>query len=146
MSSDEAKFTPVSPQLVGACWDRAKPLIEKACEMSNGRFTIESVASDLSSGAQVLWILYRGDDDMLMALTTAVSHYPDRTFLNVMFCGADGREEYFKQHRDLIVSSISAWAKMHNCSGVEISGRPGWERILAPAGYKKAYTVLELEF
>ena len=113
--------------------------------MSNGRFTADSVEGDLLRGNQVLWILYRGDDDILMALTTAVSTYPDRTFLNVMFCGADGREEYFKQHRDLIVSSISEWAKIHNCSGVEISGRPGWERRLAPAGYKKAYTVLELE-
>ena len=69
---ESVKFTAVSPDFLDACWDRAKPIMEKACEISNGRFTADSVKEQLDMGIQILWILYQGDDDMLLVLTVKV--------------------------------------------------------------------------
>ena len=142
---ESVKFTAVSPDFLDSCWDRAKPIIDKACEMSNGRFTADSVKKQLDIGIQILWILYRGDDDMLLALTTGISDYPDKRMLNIMFCASDGENTYWYDHREKIVPPIIEWAKMQNCKGVELSGREGWAKVLAPFGFKKSYVTLDME-
>ena len=141
----EVKFTPVSPGLVGHCWDIARPMIGRACEFSNGKFDTDSVRAELVSGAQVLWILYRGDDEMLVALTTSVLNYPRKRVLNIPFCGSNGNDSYWYRHRDLIVPKLIDWADRHHCSGIEVSGRGGWERVLSPFGFRKSFVTLELE-
>lgn len=141
----EVRFTPVSPDYVGVCWDMAYPLISKACETSNGRFTAESVRDQLESGVQILWILYSTDNKMLVAMTTGISEYPGRRLLNIMFCGSDGDGVYWLEHREKIVPGLIEWAKMQGCSGIEVSGREGWEKVLSPYGFKKSYVTLEME-
>jgi hypothetical protein len=144
-SNADAKFTPISPSLVDACWERAEPMIERACAYSNGRFTPESVRDEIDKGIQVLWVLYKGDDDMMVVLTTSIQNYPDRKMLNIPFCGSDGSESYWHDNRSMIISRLKDWASQHGCSGIELSGRKGWEKVLSPLGFEKSYIVLELE-
>jgi len=144
-TDDPVKFTAVSPDLVDSCWDRAMPIIHKACEVSNGRFTASSVKKQIDMGIQILWVLYRGDDEMLLVLTTGISDYPDRKLLSVIFCASNGEGTYWLRQREKIVSALVEWAKLQKCSGIELSGRSGWERVLSPFGFKKAYVTLEME-
>ena len=143
--SDGFKFTPVVPNLVGHCWEKAEPLIALACQQSRGRYNPDSVRSELESGRQVLWILYRGDDDMLVAITTSMTDYPGKKMMTIQFCGASGDKPYWLSGRDLVISSLRDFAKERGCSGIEISGRRGWEKVLSPLGFDKTYSVLELE-
>ena len=65
--------------------------------------------------------------------------------LNIVFCASNGKNTYRYKHRKKIVEPLIEWAKIQNCKGLELSGRSGWERVLAPFGFKKAYTTLEME-
>ena len=147
MSESDIKFTAVSPRFVNSCWGKAKPLLEKACEESNGRFKINSIKDQIDSGVQVLWMLYDSDsDEILVSITTSVLNYPDRRLLAIMFCGADGLDSYWLDHRDKIVPELVEWAKIQGCSGIEVSGREGWVKVLAPYGFEKTYVTLEVGF
>ena len=141
----EAKFTPVYPDLLPKVWDRVRPMIELASEHSQGRFGPDHVLGELASGVQVLWILYEGDDDLLVCLTTSVCAYPGRRMLSVPFCGGSAGASHWFSHRELIVGKLVEWAKKHECSGIEASGRPAWEKVLAPMGFKKTYTTVTMD-
>lgn len=147
MSDSSIRFTAVSPRFVNSCWEKAKPLLEKASGQSNGRFTVDDIKQQIDIGQQVLWMLYDSDsDEMLVALTTSIARYPSKRLLNIMFCGADGEDSYWLDHRDKIVPELLDWAKLQDCAGVELSGREGWARVLGPYGFRKAYVTLEMEF
>jgi hypothetical protein len=143
--SGDFKFTPVVPHLVEHCWGDAAPLLSRACEQSHGRYTADAVRSEIDSGRQVLWILYKGDDDMLVAITTSMTDYPGKKMMTIQFCGADGEKPYWLSGRDIIVSSLKDFAKERGCSGIELSGRRGWGKVLSPFGFNKTYSVFELE-
>jgi len=140
----EANFTPVFPNLIPKVWDRVEPMISLACEHSHGRFSSGDVLDELVTGAQVLWILYSGDDELLVCLTTSVCQYPGRRMLSVPFCGGLPGASHWISHRELIVEKLVDWAKRNKCSGIEASGRPAWEKVLSPMGFKKTYTTVTL--
>ncbi len=143
--ADDVFFTVVSPDLIDHCWPEASAMLEKAVAHSGGRYELSDLKAQLDNNSQNLWVLYRGSNEMIMAMTTMFVHYPRRKFLNVTFCGSGDKEMAAIRHRKVFVPKINDWAKMHDCHGVEVVGRKGWEKILSPFGYKTTYYTLEVE-
>jgi|ETNvirnome_2_300_1030623.scaffolds.fasta_scaffold18484_2 hypothetical protein len=141
---DRVFLTPVSPGLVDYCWVEAGTLLKKACDVSNGRYDIISLRREIDSGSQHLWILYRGDNEMIAAFTTSISTYPLKSYINISFCGSNDEGIWIK-HRDVIISSVTGWGKNFGCSGFEIIGRMGWVKSLAPLGFKRSHVTIEKE-
>jgi len=140
--SDSVSFTPVSPELVDYCWIEAGSMLKRACDFSTGRYDIISLRKEIDSGSQVLWLLYRGDNELIAAITTAVSAYPLKKLLNISFCGSNDEGIWLK-HRDIIISTLETWAHEAGCDGIEVVGRAGWAKSLKPLGFKKTYTTME---
>ena len=145
MKNDEVNLTLVHPKYVDHCWIDAGRYLKLAADESFNRYTIFDIYRDIMSGSQHLWILFRGDDEMIAALTTSFVSYPNKNNLCVMFMGSDSPngELGWVRYRDVILGGLEKFAREHSCDALECTGRRGWERLLSPYGWGKAFTVLE---
>jgi hypothetical protein len=142
--SSEVFFTVVSPDFINHVWPEASRMLKRAVDHSGGRYDLSDIKNQLDSNAQNLWILYRGDDEMIMAMTTMFVYYPRKKFLNVTFCGSADSDMAALRYKNIFVPKIHDWASQHECEGVEVVGRKGWSKILKSFGYKTTYYTLEV--
>ena len=139
---EEVSFSLVHPSLVDHCWVDAGYYLNKAAKGSRGRYDIFDIKRDIYSGAQHLWILFRGDDDMIAAVTTQFFSYPGRKNLSIAFIGSNDEMGWVK-YRGIILDTIERFAIENGCDGIEATGRQGWVKLLAPYGWEKTFTVVE---
>ena len=142
--SGGAKFTPVHPSLVKECWDEASRYLERACSTSDGRYDARSLRREVDGGFQTLWILYRGENEMIAAATTGFANYPLKKYLTITFLGSNDEGGWYK-HRDIIIDAFKDWAKSNNCSGIELVGRKGWIKALSCFGFRQTSMTIEME-
>ena len=144
MEVEPVSFSLVHPRYLDSVWDRVSVCLKRATDHSAGRFSVESVYEDIRSGNQLLWALFRGDDELLLVATTQFTFYPLRKNLCIMFMGsADHGERLWFDHRDSIVGALEDFALEHGCHGIELTGRAGWQRVLDKFGFEKKFIVLE---
>ena len=144
MEVGDISFTLVHPRYLDLVWPRVGPCLERATDTSGGRFSLDSVRMDILNFQQLLWVLFRGDDDLLVSATTQFVFYPLRKNLCVMFMGtSDHGERLWLRHRDLVVGALEDFAREHGCDGIELTGRVGWDRVLSKFGFEKKFIVLE---
>jgi hypothetical protein len=110
---------------------RCRPWLEAAIEkQAGGTITIDDVAAAIGQGTMHFW------PGPKCAAVTELAIFPRKRFLNVTLAGGD---------LDGIIDMIPSWkafAGALGCERVTCVGRPGWERVLAPLGWKKAHVVL----
>lgn len=138
----DVTFTLVHPRFLDNCWIDAGRFLRRATDRSHGRFDIFSLRRQIEAGASHLWILFQGDDEMLLAATTEIAFYPLRKNLSVTFMGGDDSGLWY-DYRDLIVEVFEDFARANECDGIELTGRDGWLKVLAKFGFEKVFTVVE---
>lgn len=109
--------------------------------------SIDSLGREVESGRQALWILHKSEE-LLAAATTCFTDYPDRRLLTISFLGArkdSSSRPIWYNDRDMIVSTLTRWARGNGCDGIEIIGRRGWAKALEPLGFKVSSTIMESE-
>ena len=144
MEVESVSFSLVHPRYLDSVWDRVSVCLKRATDHSAGRFSVHSVYDGIVSGDQLLWVLVRGDDELLLVATTQFIFYPLRKNLCVMFMGsADHGERLWFDHRSVIVGALEDFALQHGCHGIELTGRAGWQRVLKKFGFEKKFLVLE---
>ena len=129
---------------VDDCWVDAGKFLNRAVQTSRGRYEIFDVKKDIYSGVQHLWVLFRDDDEMIAAVTTMFSFYPQKKALVIAFCGSNDETGWVK-YKDLIVNTLEDFARENECNSLELSGRPGWVRALKSLGFEQAFVTLEKE-
>ena len=145
MNGEEVSFCIVNPAYIDDCCIEAGYYLNRAAKESYGRYTIFDIRNEIISGKQQLWILFYGDNEMMMAATTMICFYPRKTTLCVMFLGSND-DTLWAKYRELVVGKFESFAKDNGCDGIECTGREGWARVLEPFGWKKSFTVLEKNF
>lgn len=111
-------------------WPDIAPLIAEAIEMAEGRHTIATTLNGVSSGHMTALVAL-SQAKPIMGCVIQVALYPAEKWLQIPFCGGSRMGEWLPQ----LVDTIDAFAYNEQCVGVEISGRGGWARVLAPHGY-----------
>ena len=124
------------------CWIEAGAFLKRAVDESRGRYDIFNVRREIESGSQHLWLLFRGENEMILAATTMFCFYPLKKNLAVVFLGSNDDSCWIK-HREIIVNTLEDFARENGCDGIEATGREGWVRVLSPFGWEKAFTVVE---
>lgn len=116
-------------------WRTARPLIERALVYSGGTHRAEDILDMCLSGKAQLWL---GEKS---AVVTEINVYPELNACRIFLAAGDKREL-----RDRLRPQIELWAKnRQNCTRMEIVGRRGWKRVLAPVGYTETSTVVTKE-
>jgi len=114
------------------------PILARATDRSNGRWNVADVLDHIDTGAQHLWIAF--DDDRIWGVvTTRFVQYSSFKRMEIVFCAGDDLKSWMRPMLDV----LDRWHDDNECSGIELVGRPGWERVLAEEGYVKTYIVME---
>lgn len=132
----------VDNNYVSAIWDQVEPILGKSLLTAHGRYTMKSILREIVNFEQHLWIVFDDDKKIIAALTTRFVNYPDKRLLAGQFLGG----EKIMQWRDSMLETLERWAKDNNCDGVEMTGRKGFTKVLAPHGWTPEYTVFEKMF
>lgn len=112
-------------------WQRCRGWIEDALEHDGGFYKIEDIERLIGEGNAHFWAGER---------SAAVSQFwwmPRCKILNLWLAGGDMTELV-----DVLFPIAQTWAIHQDCSRIMLAGRPGWQRVFAPHGFKLLSTVL----
>ncbi len=138
------KMSLIPTEHVSKIWDKVSGFLEKATELNTPRrYDAVDLFEACLLGKQTLWVIFDEDSDneVVGALTTTVRAYPRYSALSVPYMGGVGVLRY----RDLVIETLSRFARDSGLSVIEGYGREGWARIGKKFGVKKAYTVYEID-
>src|SRR5262245_56830834 len=119
----------------------AWPIIERWVEAA-----VRKAQSD-QSPEEIRWMLSQGQMRLFLACEDSkvqgcwileFTHTHRGDMCNIYLCA--GRD--FKRWHHLM-ADIKAYARSMGCSLLQAAGRPGWQRALAPDGFKKLRVILE---
>lgn len=130
-SSDSPRISIVPVDQIGRVWDQVEPMLKKAADISDGRFTIDHIRDMLLRDQNHLWVVFYPPMRVVSAVTTVFNVYPGNKWLSVQFLGGEEMREWIGE----LVEVMSRWSKDNGCAGIECSGRPGWSRVLLPLGF-----------
>lgn len=119
---------------LGTWWPIAEPLLARAVARFPN-YTLEDVHRSIAAGERQLWIRV---PDHEVAVVTAITDYPAGRRLTLFALAGELRPGW-----QALFRSIEDWARSQGCSGVDIYGRRGWERVLPD--YRLAHVVLSKE-
>lgn len=100
-------------------------LLEAALAHEGVGRSVEDVLERIKSGDAQMWA------GKAAFHITEIIIYPNRKTLHVWLSGGDMGELIE------MAPKLMAWGKSMGCSHASIEGRAGWERKLAPMGFKK---------
>lgn len=112
-------------------WDRCKPWLAKAVEFTNGACTIDDVEKAVAEGDLFFW------PGKNAAMVTEICRSPRIAVCNIFLAGGDAGELI-----EDMLPAVEKWAIEQKCDRIAEVGRPGWERMLKPHGYKLGWVVL----
>lgn len=112
---------------------RCRQWIEDALAYSGGTHDFDDVAEAIADSRMQLWPAPRGCG------VTQIVVYPKKKVLHVFLAAGE-----MDQLLDMI-EAAAAWGKAQGCTGMTMSGRKGWERVLAKHGWAPFLSVMERE-
>jgi len=112
-------------------WERCKPYLEAALNKAGNEYTIDDVLRDIEDDHAIFYPVKSGAAVFRLAL------YPQKRILRLWLAGGD-----MDANIDAVLEAAEFHAREHDCAGIEIGGRKGWERVLKPYGYEHRCVVL----
>lgn len=129
----------VAADKVELLWPVVAPLLKPAVDRAGGRISMETVLSSLAAGTHLLWIV-ANDSTITAAFTTRVAKYPLKSMLVVECLGGSRLKEWVESTNEM----LKRFAKDSGLSGVEMYGRSGWSKALAPYGWETSMVLCEM--
>ncbi len=124
MSEIEVRWVQ-APEL-SEVWGQVQPFIAAALEYAGGRQTEKTIADALLKRTMQLWTV-SDNGTVLSAFVSHLINYPTGLrACNVVVLGGVAYKKWLDQARIV----IREWAKSEGCHKIEMTGRPGWEKIL----------------
>jgi uncharacterized protein (DUF2126 family) len=129
----------VLSESVDQVWSEVKPLLEEAIKRSaDGKYEADDIYTAVKARDMQLWVAF--DDKGLCAIEiTQIVKYPRKKVLMLFFTAGRQAENWLH-----LIDELGLFAKEHGCTAIEGYGRPGWEKLSAPLGFKKIHTIFKL--
>ena len=108
-----------------------REMLESALAHNGGSHSYEDIVAGVESGIYLAWPGVR-------SIVVCQLIQTPRRRVGHCFLAAGEMAEVLA-----IRTWCEEWAKRSGCDAVAINGRPGWERLLASAGYSRKSVVLE---
>ena len=126
----------LDPEDVKILWCVLEPLFRRACEADPTDLTPERIRIEASQGKRMIWTL--ADAERSSPLLSVFSTVTDGNKVCIGPLAGDEMELWLP-----LLSQLESHAKEAGHSVSHIEGRPGWQRVLAPYGYRVARVILE---
>jgi len=122
--------TRVPSEDVEFIWRQTSPLLIKALDET---YNLEDIYEGLIDDRMQLFISWN-NDRVESAIVTEIAKYPQSKVLRYFLAGGSNLDNWL----DNLQQVVEKFAKLQNCTHIEVAGRKGWVRKLK--GYKvKAY-------
>ncbi len=135
-SPDDVLMYGVPSHAVDVVWEEIVPLLEPALEVEGSLYSPDDIYFKLAAREMQLWVAYLRKKLVVFGITT-IRIFNTKKIATLVYVGGKRRDEWHH-----LLQHIHSFARVHGCDEVEVCGRPGWERILEPEGYKKVSVVL----
>lgn len=122
-------------------WPIVVPMLRPPVKMSGGRVTMATLFRGLVERRSQLWVAHQEDQKVMAAFVTRVAQYPARRLVTVDCVGGTGMELWVSEAQ----ATFRRYAADMGCSGVELAGRIGWARVLAPYGWTRDFAVMTVD-
>jgi hypothetical protein len=132
-------FSGVPTNCLPAVAADVKPLIEKALEYSLGEYMALDLLSYIHEGKMQLWVA-ADDHEIVGCVVTELKNFSRKKVCQIVVVAGE-RFDQWKYGYDL----IEQWAFTLGAEEIRFYGRPGWEKVMNPQGFNKAYTVMTKE-
>lgn len=131
----------VQKAYVKQVWPKIAPMLAKATEMSEGRYTIDTLYDKLvNDSSWHLWCVYEPDMTIVAAITSTFTRYPTgMKVLHGQFLGGQFLDEW----QDMFCDIFDRWGRDNECQAVEFCGRAGWMKPLRRNGYRPVFQIYQ---
>lgn len=138
--SPEYRISLVPHSEIENIWPKVSRYLKLASDQSYGRYRLIDIREKLENNEHQLWIVF-DDQQIVAAITSTFTFYPQCTSLHGQFLGGDNLEDW----RDKFCDIFDSWGRDNGCKFIEFTGRPGWSKALAPNGYKEVFRIFQKE-
>ena len=114
-------------------WPNVKDDVQRALD---DRTTLEHIYQKLVEKKMQLWSIHDGNIKAVM--TTEIAIYDTYKAVRVVTLTGDCMDEWL----DLLIDTITRWAKENGCDSFEFCGRTGWEKVLSKKGFGNKQIVM----
>ena len=117
------------------------PVIQRAVDDADGRWSSEQLLADVADGRVLVWIVSR-ETNIVGVFTTRVMT-SQITWVLIEDCAGDDLASWITP----ALNAVEQWARALGATQIVVEGRRGWERTLRPFGYesKRIQAVKRLE-
>lgn len=122
-------------------WPSVAGFLKLAMAMTGGRTRMGDMYRQLKNGQLILWVVRNDREPVVAALTTRVAQYPAKRMLVVDACGGSRMDEWLQT----VIDTLMAFASASGLKGMEMYGRPGWQRVLARHGWRAPLVLCEID-
>jgi len=124
---------------VDRVWNQLRPRFIKAVEEHGGHWghTWDTIYAELKESRAILHMVREGDEALAFFVTELV-HAGNKSSLRIVFLEGTEMDRWLEQG----MRYIQALGHRYVVDDVELYGRRGWERVLAPHGFEFAFICL----
>ena len=133
-------FTAIPREALDTVWLQARELLESAVRTQEHTYHVTDIYSFISSGHVVLWFVYENDVP-IAAICTRIQSYPYMKSLCIDWVGGKKMSKWL----DLVLETLTKYAKTNNCKQLEGFGRKAWGRALERHGWKPNYIAYRVD-
>jgi len=127
----------VGPRQMDNAWPILAPWILQAMGDGTTQECVDGVRADIMRGTSQLWAIQKDDGRVMAVVVTEAMKVAGRMVLVLRWLGGTQLDIWLDD-----LGIIERWAMIQGFERVEVWGRPGWSKILAPHGYKESFRVL----
>lgn len=134
---DNWQVIPIPPSEILNCWQQIEASLDHDPEVWNVLDTKESIQRNLLHGLSVAWATFYGDRHLSMMMTRILDFPSGVRVLSIWFMAGE-----LDRSLPIMSDAIRAYAIRIGAHHVEVEGRRGWAKVLAPYGFKETRVTL----
>lgn len=137
-SADTVTLRRITVQNLSLVWSPVAELLQSASATWETLYTLESIFLEIFLERAQLWVL-EFNDEVCGCMITELVAFPKATMLRILLSAGDQNALVNGMQ---FLPMIETWAKKQGATIIDVYGRPGWKRVLAPHGYESQAVVV----
>lgn len=127
----------LAPPYADAQWPMIERELDKVPHIWQGRWTKDTLLTAILHQRMQLWVA--GKDGVYhVVVFTQIALFPEGNILEVVLAFGNN----FLEALPTLEATLDKFAQSQNCVQIDVIGRGGFERLLAPYGFKRSSVVV----
>ncbi len=110
-------------------WEDVEPLLRQGEEYLAPHYSLADVRTLLHGGRLVLWTA-ADEGGIVLVMLVELTRLPGCEVARILYIGGSGVKKVLP-----MIDFLHLWARRQGVDRIEVTGRPGWLRLLEPEGY-----------